>query len=367
MNKKKVLLLSGYHAASHRYWCEQLICQMPELAWSMVSLPARHFYWRIRSNALSLAHQFDELHRTDFDLLIATSMVDLSNLRGLLPHLSSVPTVLYFHENQFAYPTRKSDSNLINAQLTSIYSALCTDRLVFNSRYNRDTFFSGANSLLNRMPDGTSKDLLMHLPELMEVIPVPLTDKALPLNIPKDNCCIEIIWNHRWEYDKQPQVFFSALELLINAGIQFKVHVMGQQFREEPACFSQFKEKHGEYIETWGYQDSDQYYKTLEKGHLVVSTALHDFQGLGMLEAIQHGCTPVAPNRVAYPEYIPEELMYSVNTNDDAIDESQQLFDKLTSLIANPNTRNIDIMPYCSGHVTEQYRSLFNTLGNRLH
>ena len=367
MGKNKVLRLSGYHASSHNYWCEQLIEQIPEHSWSTVSLPARHFYWRIRSNALSLAHQFDELHRTDFDLLVATSMIDLCNLRGLLPHLASVPSVLYFHENQFAYPTRKSDSNLVNAQLTSIYSALCADRLVFNSRYNRDTFFRGANALLNRMPDGTTKDMLSHLPELAEVIPVPLPDKALPLTRTHDHSCVEIVWNHRWEYDKQPQVFFAALELLISAGVQFRVHVMGQRFREEPDCFNQFKDRHSAYIETWGYQDSERYYEILEQGHLVVSTALHDFQGLGMLEAIQHGCTPVAPNRVVYPEYIPEELLYSVSSGDDTVDESQQLFNKLTALIESPNALNIDVAPYCLNQVSEQYRNLFNLLDNRLH
>ncbi len=30
-----------------------------------------------------------------------------------------------------------------------------------------------------------------------------------------------ILWNHRWEYDKNPELFFSVLEKLKNSGIDF--------------------------------------------------------------------------------------------------------------------------------------------------
>ena len=50
-----------------------------------------------------------------------------------------------------------------------------------------------------------------------------------------------IVWNHRWEYDKQPEVFFDALLRLKNAGYSFKLHVLGQSFRKVPACFAQAK------------------------------------------------------------------------------------------------------------------------------
>ena len=106
--RPNILLLSGYHAASHRYWCEQLVGGLTEFNWTLITLPDRHFYWRIRSNALSFTYQYPKLNSQNFDLLVATSMVDVCNLRGLLPHLSRVPAVLYFHENQFAYPERNS-------------------------------------------------------------------------------------------------------------------------------------------------------------------------------------------------------------------------------------------------------------------
>ena len=34
-----------------------------------------------------------------------------------------------------------------------------------------------------------------------------------------------------------------------------------------------------------------------------------------MIEAIAYGCTPVAPNHLVYPEYIPTELLFEYGDN----------------------------------------------------
>ena len=48
----------------------------------------------------------------------------------------------------------------------------------------------------------------------------------------------------------------------------------------------------------------------------MVSTALHDFQGLAMLEAMASGCVPLAPDRLAYREYVPEPCRYASHEQD---------------------------------------------------
>lgn len=369
-DKPKVLLLSGYHAASHRYWCEQLIGGLEDYRWQLVALPDRHFYWRVRSNALTFAFEYAEL-KESYDALLATSMVDVCNLRGLMPHLSSIPTILYFHENQFAYPVRpqvkndqkKPHSNLINAQLTSIYSALSADRLVFNSEYNRDSFFEGARLLFEKMPDGTSKQLLSELPTRTEVIPVPVRDALSVVATSVKNQPLEILWNHRWEYDKQPQVFFAAMQRLLASGFELSLHVVGQSFREVPSCFAEFREAHSHCIVTWGFQPKTVYDQLLERSDIVVSTALHDFQGLGMLEAIAMGCTPVAPRRMAYPEYIADELLYQVVPdtcttgsieNNEAF-EVDKLYQKIASIIESPGQYQCDVQRYKSSGLLPVY------------
>ncbi|HAU17476.1 MAG TPA: DUF3524 domain-containing protein, partial [Marinobacter adhaerens] len=98
----RILLLSGYDAASHRRWREQLSAMFPRYEWQFLALPPRFFRWRIRGNPLSWLNE--PLLQESWDLIIATSMVDLATLRGLHPRLANTPCLLYMHENQFAFP-----------------------------------------------------------------------------------------------------------------------------------------------------------------------------------------------------------------------------------------------------------------------
>jgi hypothetical protein len=146
-----VLLLSAYAANSHMHWQHMLAAMFPRWQWESLTLPPRHFSWRVRGNPLywSVA-QRDRLEQ-DYDLLVATSMVDLATLRGLVPALARLPSLLYFHENQFDYPRSNSQSSLLEAQMVSLYSALAADCLAFNSAYNRDTFLVGLDALLRKL------------------------------------------------------------------------------------------------------------------------------------------------------------------------------------------------------------------------
>ncbi len=165
-SKPRILLLSGYDAASHRYWRNTLVKGIRGFDWTEIALPDRHFSWRVRGNSLSFAFQHKEVLSRDYDCLIATSMVDLASLRGFVPPLANIPNLLYFHENQFDYPVKPfCGSKAVvqkntSAQLTSIYALLCADEILFNSKYNQQSFFSGAQKLLNKLPDGIPKHLL---------------------------------------------------------------------------------------------------------------------------------------------------------------------------------------------------------------
>ena len=87
----------------------------------------------------------------DYDLVLATSMVDLASLRGLTPKLAIVPTLLYFHENQFAYPAGRQRHDNIEPQIVPLYAAWCADAVVFNSAFNRDTCREGVRQLAKRL------------------------------------------------------------------------------------------------------------------------------------------------------------------------------------------------------------------------
>lgn len=328
---KKILLLSAYDALSHRYWREGLVRSFPEHDWTVLTLPARYFRWRVRGNSMTWAFSERETLEQDYDLIIATSMTDLSALRGFIPELGKIRSILYFHENQFAYPEGDHKQLNVEAIMVSIYSALASDQILFNSNYNRQTFLEGARSFLKKMPDGVPVGIVDQIAEKSITLPVPLFDQKEIPNRSK-NSVFTILWNHRWEYDKAPERFFKALVELKKRKVDFKLNMLGQEFRNTSNIFDQMKEILSDQILNWGYvEDESEYRSIMSKSDVVVSSALHDFQGLAILEAINSGCVPVVPDRLAYQEFIPEEFRYESYV-DDGEKEVQELADRLEKL-----------------------------------
>ena len=61
----------------------------------------------------------------------------------------------------------------------------------------------------------------------------------------------------------------------------------------------------------YGFIDSiDRYKEVLRSSNFVLSTSLHDFQGLAILDAVAEGCIPVVPSRLAYTEIFQEQYLY---------------------------------------------------------
>lgn len=292
----------------------------PDHDWTVLTLPARYFNWRVRGNSLSWAYdQLDVLTR-DYDRLITTSMTDLSTLRGLVPELAEIPTTIYFHENQFAYPQNNNNNDQLKTELeakvVSLYSALAADYVVFNSAWNRDSFLQGINHFLSTMPDHVPGGIVDLLSEKSSVLPVPLDENWFSDQPERTNSVLTILWNHRWEYDKAPDRFLKALVILKERGVEFKINLIGQQFRQKPEIFDQMYERLENQILHWGTVSDSDYDPVLKRSHIVVSSALHDFQGLAILEAVASGCVPVVPDRLAYPEFIPQEFCYDSFASD---------------------------------------------------
>ncbi|MEX2131849.1 MAG: DUF3524 domain-containing protein [Pseudohongiellaceae bacterium] len=333
--KKSILLLSAYDARSHRQWRGSLAEMFPDYAWTQLSLPPRHFNWRIRGNSLSWGFGQRPLLTEKFDLLIATSMVDLSSLRGFVPPLAQIPTMVYCHENQFVYPASNAQYSSVEPRLTSLYTVLCADQVVFNSSYNRSTFIEGAEQLLNLFPDYVPAGLVTVLQQ-SRVIPVPLPSACQTSlahhRIDSKPACLQVVWNHRWEYDKGPMLLLAIANAIAARSLPICLHVAGESFRRQPEEFQlvgQIMQQHCRRLKLeppqFGFIPTAQdYYRLLSSCDVVLSTALHDFQGMAMLEAMTCGCTPLAPERLVYPEYLPPDCLYqtgNINVECEAIIE----------------------------------------------
>jgi glycosyltransferase involved in cell wall biosynthesis len=115
-----------------------------------------------------------------------------------------------------------------------------------------------------------------------------------------------ILWNQRWEYDKAPRVFFQVLDALVEDGIEFRVVITGRSHRQSAPEFQAARERLGGRVVHFGYAANEAYPALLRRSDVVVSTAIHEFFGIAILEAIYSGCCPVLPDRLSYPELIPK-------------------------------------------------------------
>lgn len=312
----KILLLSAYDAVSHRRWCDALITAFIEHQWTPLYLPPRHFNWRIRGNSLSWAFGQRAVLEQGYDLIIATSMVDLSALRGFVPALGAVPTLVYFHENQFAYPQNANQQNSIEPSILNLYTALAADKCVFNSNFNRNSFLAGAEKLLAKLPDYVPVGLIEHITQNSKVLPVPLESKCFQQRTNRSTGPLKVLWNHRWEYDKAPDRLFSGLKVALQHGADLELHIVGQQFRRCPGVFTDMHDylqcNYPSVLKSWGYvENEDDYQRLLFTCDVALSTALHDFQGLSVLEAVAAGCIPVVPGRLCYGEWFGEPYQYA--------------------------------------------------------
>lgn len=368
----KGLLLSGYDAASHRRWRLGLERSLPDFQFTQVALPPRYFSWRIRGSSLSLAGLSREVLEQPYDFLIATSMVDLSSLRGMLPAIARLPTLLYFHENQFAYPASGQQHHSLEPQIVTLYSAICADRLAFNSRYNRRTFLEGAEALLGKMPDLVPRGVVDALAVKSSVLPVPLEDELfLRKSAPKLRANRPtLIWNHRWEYDKNPRLLLEAMGRICEhyrGRFPFVAHIVGEQFRREPEAFAPLKQllQQAGALGNWGYVvDAEQYRELLLRSHIALSTADHDFQGLAVLEAVASGCLPVVPKHQVYPEMLGDNWCYPVtgDLHSDAEALAMRLVELVDGLLADRLPAAPDVSALAWSGQREIYRQCLHEL-----
>ena len=243
--------MSAYAAHSHVHWQDSLRRMFPDWDWQVLSLPPRHFSWRMRGNPLHCSQVERACLDRPYDLLVATSMVDLATLRGLVPSLARLPSLLYFHENQFDYPQQDGQPSLLEAQMVSLYAALAADALAFNSAFNRDTFLDGVDTLLRRLPDYVPAGIPALLAAKARVLPVPVemggTDAAgsrwpgTSQTGPRRP--LRLVWPGRFEYDKGGGHLLLLLEALEKSGLIYQLALVGQQFRQLPAEFGDIESR----------------------------------------------------------------------------------------------------------------------------
>jgi len=328
----KILLIEPYYTGSHQAWADGYRRSSNHQV-ALLCLPGRFWKWRMHGGAVTLARRFREM---DFqpDLSLTTDMLDLTTFLALTRDLThDVPTAIYFHENQLTYPVRRGEKRDLHYGFINYASALVADRVFFNSAYHEAVFFNELHHLLKHFPDYNELESLSQIQAKSQVLALGLDltrhDRHRPIE-PNSGRPL-ILWNHRWEYDKNPKEFFNAVYALDGMGLDFGLILLGESFGVKPEEFLEARERLSDRILHFGYvEDAATYSQLLWQADVCVSTAHHEFFGAAMLEAIYCGCLPVLPNRLAYPEIIPPQYQ-----GDCLYDDFEGLLNRLLEAIVN--------------------------------
>jgi glycosyltransferase involved in cell wall biosynthesis len=310
----RVLGFESYDTGSHRA-VRQLVEKYSRHQWTWLTRPGRGWKWRMRLAAVELV---DEAARTGLldkpiDVIVATSLLGVADLRALLPaRLRSVPVVLYMHENQAAYPSsdhpRIDPARDVHFAITNLTSVLAADRVIWNSRWNRDSFLEGMELIIRRANAVDLRGWREKVEARSTVIwppveppPVQGGDTEVLHNARR------VIWPHRWEHDKGPD---ELLEIATRHSekLDLRWTILGEQFPDVPPALREFQVRFAARTDHFGFEpDRRRYWMHLGSGGWVLSTAQHEFFGLAVVEAMLAGCLPWLPPRLSYPELLPAE------------------------------------------------------------
>jgi glycosyltransferase involved in cell wall biosynthesis len=303
-----ILFIETFYAGSHRNFADRWISRSRHKHY-LFTLPGRFWKWRQAGSALYLAEKIPESREMKFDAMVVSGMTDLAHLKTLRPDLP--PAMLYIHENQFSYPLQAGEKRDFRYGLTDLVNILSAETVIFNSRYNRDSFLEECRKLFQRLPDALPGKALEKASVKSRVIhpgidtegihraAVESEDSSLPEQIPL------IIWNHRHEHDKNPEEAFGILENLRNKRVPFRLALLGERFSRTPEAFTRARRVLSGNIVVDDFPPVNEYFRWLKKGDFVISTAVQENFGISVLEASAAGCWPLLPRRLAYPEVMP--------------------------------------------------------------
>ncbi|XP_041573178.2 tRNA-queuosine alpha-mannosyltransferase isoform X4 [Taeniopygia guttata] len=362
-----VLLIEPFYGGSHKQLMDLLQEELQEDC-VLYTLPAKKWHWKARTSALYFMQTVPT--SSNYRILFASSVLNLAELAALRPDLGKLKKVLYFHENQLAYPVQKCQERDFQYGYNQILSwfmpehKLARLEKVMGVKRNGDAYQEGlpgqqeSRAVMKTSDTHPESGLCEPQPGLCttqhEGQPCP---PAVPVQAEapeSTNPCqgedkqhltfnlsnilsgldyqqrpLHIAWPHRWEHDKDPETFFKVLMKLKEQDLPFHVSVLGETFSEIPDIFSETREVLGSSVLHWGYLHSkDDYFRALCTADVVISTAKHEFFGVAMMEAVHCGCYPLCPKALVYPEIFPAEYLYST---------PEQLFKRLQNFCKRPD------------------------------
>jgi glycosyltransferase involved in cell wall biosynthesis len=176
---------------------------------------------------------------------------------------------------------------------------------------------------------------------------------------------LRLLWIGRFEYDKGAEGLLHTLRGLRERGTRFELALIGQQFRDSPQAFDTIGDEFSSELVQFGFVEGyENYQQWLTAADMVLSTAIHEFQGLAILEAVALGCVPVVPDRLAYAELYPDLFRYHSSPQEPAreIQAAVSLVEELAALMLVGELMPPDVSAYAVEALQPRYERLFTGL-----
>ncbi len=329
----KILIIEPYFTGSHKKWAQEFQ-KYSKHDINFLTLPGRYWKWRMHGGAITLAQKFNNLD-TKPDIIITTDMLNLPLFKSIA-NTKDIPIAMYFHENQITYPWSPNDRDIVKERdhhygFINYSSSLVSTINLFNSDFHRNSYINSLKNFLSNFPDHN---------DLSNIDLIKLKSKTLHLGIdlkkfdsykPKEIKNTEplILWNHRWEHDKNPNDFIDLIDNLNRKNLDFKCILLGQNNEKKSGYFDEFIRRFPERIFHAGYCESfKEYASLLWKADICPITSIQDFFGISIAEAAYCNTQPLLPNRLAYPEIYKEDRSLFYNNHDDLIIKTEKLIIK---------------------------------------
>ena len=320
----QITLIEPFFTGSHKKWAEG-IAHNSQHDFTLLTLPGRHWKWRMHGAAVTFATILAASENIP-DLILTTDMLDVATFKGLLPPAySEVPILVYFHENQLTYPWSPGDQDKQlkrdnHYSFINYTSALAADAVWFNSAYHQQSFLTALPGFLDQFPDARNRESIKAISERSRVVPLGMDLSSLDrYTQTRQNDHPVILWNHRWEYDKNPEAFYTLLKGIAGTGIDFSLVVLGEHYTKYPAVFDQIKTEFNSNLLAFGYADKwEEYAGWLWRADIIPVTSNQDFFGGSLIEAMYCGTVPILPRRLAYPEHISDDSLF-YHTDDELL------------------------------------------------
>lgn len=365
-----ILAIEPYYSGSHRAFLKGL---MENSAHNItpIKLDYRRWKWRMHGDSVKLAEMSSHISE-EIDLLLVSSMTNLPAFLALTnPRFAFTPKVMIMHENQLTQPMPEGEERDLTYCYINYLSMLSADKLLFTTDHHLNELMGALPEFLDHFPDDKHYNTIDQIRDKSLVMYPGLNLSvfdAQPDTRDKNKRPV-IVWNQRWQFDRNPTLFFKVLNRLNDIDLEFDLILAGDTQHKKPEEFEKAWKRFGDQITHFGYVENvENYSKLLHSGDIVVSTATHEFFCVAIMEAIYCGCHPLVPNRLHYPELIPDTLHNPLlhapvlyDTEDDLFRCLKDLLTGKTKPLPKSSLQNIN-KHLDWKEMIDRYDALFNRL-----